>query len=128
MLQKLSCKTNIAVVQVRTPDELAQCDALIIPGGGASLFFSHADLTSLDGRVDHHRIARADIGPPGAAEGLRAHPGGVGDVCGRDHAFAGSHKREERRAGVAWWYFCRHSEEWVGIAGSQLAYGFTLPG
>ena len=33
-LQKLSAKTRIKVVQVRTPDDLVLCEALIIPGGG----------------------------------------------------------------------------------------------
>ncbi|VDB95401.1 unnamed protein product [Peniophora sp. CBMAI 1063] len=32
-LQKLSAKTRIKVVQVRTPDDLSLCEALIIPGG-----------------------------------------------------------------------------------------------
>ncbi|TFK53339.1 SNO glutamine amidotransferase [Heliocybe sulcata] len=33
MLQRLSMKRRIVVVQVRTADDLAKCDALIIPGG-----------------------------------------------------------------------------------------------
>ncbi|KAG6830212.1 hypothetical protein H0H87_008856 [Tephrocybe sp. NHM501043] len=33
MLQKLSLKQKIAVVQVRTVEDLDRCDALIIPGG-----------------------------------------------------------------------------------------------
>ena len=33
-LRRLSLKTPIKVVQVRTVEDLAKCDALIIPGGG----------------------------------------------------------------------------------------------
>ncbi|KAG6840244.1 hypothetical protein H0H93_004728, partial [Arthromyces matolae] len=33
MLQNLSLKRKITVVQVRTVDDLTRCDALIIPGG-----------------------------------------------------------------------------------------------
>lgn len=36
ILQKLSLRTRIHVVLVRTPEDLQQCDALIIPGGGES--------------------------------------------------------------------------------------------
>lgn len=34
MFQKLSPKKSVAVLLVRTPEELARCDALVIPGGG----------------------------------------------------------------------------------------------
>ncbi|TFY62525.1 hypothetical protein EVG20_g6671 [Dentipellis fragilis] len=37
MLQKLSSKTKVMVTQVRTAEELAACDALVIPGGGESI-------------------------------------------------------------------------------------------
>ncbi|KIY53850.1 SNO glutamine amidotransferase [Fistulina hepatica ATCC 64428] len=33
MLQRLSLRRHIVVVQVRTPEDLARCDGLIIPGG-----------------------------------------------------------------------------------------------
>lgn len=35
MLQKSSGKGHLEVIQVRTPEELKRCDALIIPGGGS---------------------------------------------------------------------------------------------
>ena len=34
MLRKISGKRQLDVIQVRTPEELSACDALIIPGGG----------------------------------------------------------------------------------------------
>lgn len=34
MLQKISGKGHLEVIQVRTPEELKRCDGLIIPGGG----------------------------------------------------------------------------------------------
>jgi hypothetical protein len=37
MLQKISGKGHLEVIQVRTPEELKRCDALIIPGGGLSI-------------------------------------------------------------------------------------------
>lgn len=44
MLQKVS-KHQVTTILVRTPEDLAQCDALIIPGGGAhrpsSLLLNH---------------------------------------------------------------------------------------
>lgn len=33
-LQNLSVGRKVAVIQVRTPEDLSHCDALIIPGGG----------------------------------------------------------------------------------------------
>ena len=36
VLQKLSVGKRVVVVQVRTTTDLDQCDALVIPGGGAS--------------------------------------------------------------------------------------------
>jgi len=33
ILQRLSVKTHLRILQVRTPEELAVCDALVIPGG-----------------------------------------------------------------------------------------------
>jgi 5'-phosphate synthase pdxT subunit len=37
MLQNISGKGHLEVIQVRTPEELEQCDALIIPGGGSPI-------------------------------------------------------------------------------------------
>lgn len=34
MFQKLSLKRRIHIAQVRTPEDLNKCDALVIPGGG----------------------------------------------------------------------------------------------
>lgn len=34
MLKKITGKRQLDVIQVRTPEELKLCDALIIPGGG----------------------------------------------------------------------------------------------
>jgi imidazoleglycerol phosphate synthase glutamine amidotransferase subunit HisH len=43
MLQHISRKGHLEVIQVRTPEELKRCDALIIPGGGlAGYLYSHA--------------------------------------------------------------------------------------
>jgi hypothetical protein len=36
MLQNISGKGHLDVIQVRIPEELKRCDALIIPGGGLS--------------------------------------------------------------------------------------------
>ena len=36
MLQKLSLKRKVVIVLVRQQEDLDKCDALIIPGGGAS--------------------------------------------------------------------------------------------
>ena len=41
MLQKISGKSHLEVIQVRTPEELKRCDALIIPGGGLSISNTH---------------------------------------------------------------------------------------
>lgn len=38
MFQKLSPKKSVTVILVRTPEELARCDALVIPGGGKPTF------------------------------------------------------------------------------------------
>lgn len=42
-IYKLNPIRTIKVVQVRTPDDLLQCDALIIPGGGEIYFLSLSD-------------------------------------------------------------------------------------
>ena len=36
MLQKLSLKKRVVTVLIRQPEDLDKCDALIVPGGGAS--------------------------------------------------------------------------------------------
>ncbi len=36
-LQKVPGKGHLEVIQVRTPEELKRCDALIIPGGGLTI-------------------------------------------------------------------------------------------
>lgn len=41
MLQKLSLKRKVVIVLVRQPEDLDKCDALIIPGGGASLVYHY---------------------------------------------------------------------------------------
>jgi 5'-phosphate synthase pdxT subunit len=39
MLQKISgSKRRLEAIEVRTPEELKRCDALIIPGGGLPIF------------------------------------------------------------------------------------------
>lgn len=40
MFQKLSMKRRLHIVQVRTPEDLKKCDALVIPGGGEVARFS----------------------------------------------------------------------------------------
>ena len=35
MFQKVNAKRRVVIVLVRTPEDLAKCDALVIPGGGA---------------------------------------------------------------------------------------------
>jgi len=47
MLQKISGKRRIEVVQVRTPEELKRCDALIIPGGESTTIALLARLSGL---------------------------------------------------------------------------------
>ncbi|THH17577.1 hypothetical protein EW146_g3258 [Bondarzewia mesenterica] len=47
MLQKLSVRHRIVVVQVRTPEDLAKCDALIIPGGESTTIALLAKLSGL---------------------------------------------------------------------------------
>ena len=34
MLRRVSLSRPLAILLIRTPEELAKCDALIIPGGG----------------------------------------------------------------------------------------------
>src|ERR1700761_6945890 len=51
MLRKISGKRQLDVIQVRTPEELSACDALIIPGGGwpspsMHVHHTHASLES----------------------------------------------------------------------------------
>jgi len=47
MLQKISGKGRIEVIQVRTPEELKRCDALIIPGGESTTIALLARLSGL---------------------------------------------------------------------------------
>ncbi|KAA1478440.1 glutamine amidotransferase subunit pdxT [Dentipellis sp. KUC8613] len=47
MLQKLSSKTKVVVMQVRTAEELAACDALVIPGGESTTIALLAKLSGL---------------------------------------------------------------------------------
>ncbi|KAI0052672.1 SNO glutamine amidotransferase [Auriscalpium vulgare] len=47
MLQKVSGREKIDVVQVRTPEDLARCDALIIPGGESTTIALLARLSGL---------------------------------------------------------------------------------
>jgi 5'-phosphate synthase pdxT subunit len=47
MLQHISRKGHLEVIQVRTPEELKRCDALIIPGGESSTIALLARLSGL---------------------------------------------------------------------------------
>lgn len=47
MLQNISGKGHLEVIQVRTPEELKQCDALIIPGGESTTIALLARLSGL---------------------------------------------------------------------------------
>jgi len=47
MLQRVSLKQRIHIVQVRTPEDLAKCDALIIPGGESTTIALLARLAGL---------------------------------------------------------------------------------
>lgn len=49
ILQKLSLRTRLHVVLVRTPEDLQQCDALIIPGGESTTIALLARLAGLLG-------------------------------------------------------------------------------
>ncbi|PCH41729.1 glutamine amidotransferase subunit pdxT [Wolfiporia cocos MD-104 SS10] len=49
MLQKLSLKSRMVIVLVRTPEDLARCDALIIPGGESTTIALLARLAGLLG-------------------------------------------------------------------------------
>ncbi|KZT74600.1 SNO glutamine amidotransferase [Daedalea quercina L-15889] len=49
MLQKLSLKQRIHIVQVRTPEDLTKCDSLIIPGGESTTIALLARLAGLLG-------------------------------------------------------------------------------
>jgi len=51
ILQKISGKGHLEVIQVRTPEELKRCDALIIPGGGLSI--SNEPMCSSDPTPPH---------------------------------------------------------------------------
>lgn len=42
MFQKVNARRRVVIVLVRTPEDLGRCDALVIPGGGASASFPGA--------------------------------------------------------------------------------------
>jgi hypothetical protein len=125
--QKISGKGNLEVTQVRTPEDLKRCDALIIPGGGLgpsiSFPYVRAKLTvttSSPHRVNHHRAARASVRFDGAAQGVRQDQIGVGDVRRCNTPFAGRVQSQERRAGAPGRRLSQDYEEWLGIAGASV--------
>lgn len=144
MLQKITGKNRrLEAIEVRTPEELKRCDALIIPGGGLSPFLLSlcgptttrqytsllspcesvsrarvcADLGPIH-RVDHHRAARASERVDGTALRVRQDKAGVGDLCGCDSPRAGRVQSKERRTGTARRRLGQYYEEWLGITGA----------
>ena len=93
MFQKLSVKRRMHIVQVRTPEDLKKCDALVIPGGGEfqrSLRHSTViEVVACLRRVDDNRITRPTSRPPGTSTRFREVKACVGHVCGRDPFGAG---------------------------------------
>jgi glutamine amidotransferase PdxT len=62
MLQHISRKGHLEVIQVRTLEELKRCDALIIPGGGlVGYLYSHVAQSDPLSRVIHDRTTCAFI-------------------------------------------------------------------
>lgn len=88
MLQKLSLKKRIVIVLVRTQEDLAKCDALIIPGGGESLCPPCSSF-GVDGplvcrvpaRVNNDSAAGTLGGAAWTSSRVSQDKAGMGDVC-----------------------------------------------
>jgi hypothetical protein len=84
MLQKTSGKRHLEVIQVRSPEELKRCDALIIPGGGkAHLTFRVVRVLAHLGppfRINYYRFTCTSLGVDGTAQGIRQDKISVGDL------------------------------------------------
>jgi hypothetical protein len=136
MLKRLSGKGKrlLETIEVRTPEDLKRCDALIIPGGGtADPISSHPFLfvarlakafvlttphVSLP-RVNHHRAACAFVWVNGTAPGVCQDEIGVGHLRGRDTPRASRVQFEVRRTGAPWRRLSEDCKERLGITGAS---------
>jgi hypothetical protein len=109
MLQKIPGKGHLEVIQVRTPEELKRCDALIIPGGGLSISISNDPYASAVlihptpapfPRVNYHRTTCTSIRVDGTPSGVRQDKSGVGNLRRCNTPFASRVKSKERRTGA----------------------------
>lgn len=107
MLQKLSVKRKVIIVLVRQQEDLDKCDALIIPGGGASWSPKRRSVTHKRScnirRVNHHRPLGSTRRSARADEGVPQNEACLGDVCRRDPSRALDRRREEGRSRAPWW-------------------------
>ena len=123
MLQKIPGKGHLEVIQVRTPEELKRCDALIIPGGGLSIFDDpYAALTHPPPfpRVNYHRTTCPSIRVDGTPSGVRQDKSGVGNLRRRNTPFASCVKSKERRTGAFGWCLGYDYEERLGITSNVI--------
>jgi len=64
-LERLPYQRRLQVILVKTPEELSQCDALIIPGGGTcAAILLYAFKLLIYSREHNDRPARQDLGCP----------------------------------------------------------------
>lgn len=125
ILQKLSLRTRLHVVLVRTPEDLQQCDALIIPGGGeSSVKLLGAGLPSLvcHVRIDYHCAARAPCWFAGASKRVREGEAGVGDLRRCDITRAVHRGREKGRSGATGRDLGDGAAERLGITSAYMLF------
>jgi hypothetical protein len=126
MLQKVSGKGHLEVIQVRTPEELKRCDALIIPGGGLSnlLRRTHPCAVLIPPtpfpRVNYHRTTRTSIRVDGTPSGVRQDKSGVGNLRRCNTPFASCVKSKEGGTGAFGWCLGYDYEERLGITSNVI--------
>jgi SNO glutamine amidotransferase family len=122
MLQNVSGKGHLEVIQVRTPEELKRCDALIIPGGGLSISNDSCAVLTQPAipRVNYHRTTCTSIRVDRTSSGVRQDKSGVGNLRRCNSPFASCVKSKERRTGTLGRCLGYHYEERLGITSNVI--------
>jgi hypothetical protein len=122
MLQNVSGKGHLEVIQVRTPEELKRCDALIIPGGGLSISNDLCAVLTQTAipRVNYHRTTCTSIRVDRTPSGVRQDKSGVGNLRRCNSPFASCIESKERRTGAFGRCLGYHYEERLGITSNVI--------
>jgi hypothetical protein len=122
MLQNISGMGHPEVIQVRTPDELKRCDALIIPGGGLSISNDPCAVLThpSPSRINYYRTTCTSVRVDGTPSGVRQDKSRVGNLRRCNTPFASCVKSKERRTGAFGRCLGDDYEERLGITSNVI--------